>query len=298
MISWVKRNKLASLLLLIIAYFLFKQYFGVRLLSQGSLSGLNEADLGYGSLKSAPSSTGGISMPLPAREAAPTTETDRMVVLESSLSLVVKDVREVNDKVIDQAKNLGGYMVSSSLSQPQEAPYAYIVLRVPVESLKSAIEYFRSLSIKVSSENLMGTDVTDEYVDLNARLVTLNKTKVKFEEILKKAEKVADILEVQRQIIYIQDQIDSLKGRQQYLEKTAELAKISLHLSTDEFSLPYAPTDSFRPAVIFKQAVRSLVKTARGAAKLGIWLGVYGVILIPVWFLVRLLKKKFKKSSK
>ena len=296
MISWVKRNKLASVLLLVVAYFLFKKYFGVRPLFQAGTSSYGGASYDAISLRSAPAAIGGLSMPF--REAAPTTEADRMVVQESSLSLVVKDVREVNDKVIDHAKSLGGYMVSSSLSQPQEAPYAYVVLRIPAESLKPAIEYFRSLSIKISSENLYGTDVTDEYVDLDARLVILNKTKAKFEEILNQAIKIQDILEVQRELVNLQDQIDSLKGQQLYLEKTVEMAKISLHLSTDEFSLPYAPTGSFRPAVIFKQAVRSLVETARGLAKLAIWVGVYSVIIVPVWLLARFLRKKFRKTSK
>jgi len=295
MISWVKRNKLASVLLLVVGYFLFKQYFGgVRPLYQTVMPSSGGIG-GEFAMKSAPSADLSYT---PAREAAPTTNTDRLVVQESSLSLVVKNVREVNDKVIDHAKSLGGYMVSSSLSQPEEAPYAYVVLRIPVKSLKPAIEYFRSLSIKVSSENLVGTDVTDEYVDLEARLTTLNKTKTKFEEIMNQAIKVQDILEVQRELINLQDQIDSLKGRQQYLEKTAEMAKISLHLSTDEFSLPYAPAGPFRPAVIFKQAVRSLVGTARGAAKLAIWAGVYSVVIIPVWLLIRFLKRKFRKTSK
>jgi len=171
-----------------------------------------------------------------------------------------------------------------------------VVVRVPAKSLKATLDYFRSLSIKVSSENLFGTDVTDQYVDIQARLDTLNKTKAKFEEILVKADKVTDILEVQRQIIYIQDQIDSLKGQQQYLEKTAELAKITLYLSTDEFSLPYAPSAPFRPAVIFKYAVRSLVGTLRGIVQALIWIGVYSVIMVPVLLVVYFVRRKIKRQ--
>lgn len=253
--------------------------------------------VGYGgvsemSLKSAPSATSRTIMP--SADYAPTQTTDRMVVQESNLSLVVKDVRESSDKAIEYAKSNGGYMVSSSMNQPEEAPYAYVVLRIPSEKLKTATEYFRSLSIKVSSENLYGTDVTDQYADLDARLVILNKTKAKFEEIMNQTIKVQDMLEVQRELINVQSQIDSIKGQQQYLEKTAEMAKISLNLSTDEFSLPYAPTDTFRPAVIFKQAVRSMVGTARGIAKLLIWLGVYGVILVPVGLIIWFIRRKRK----
>lgn len=293
MIGWIKRNKLSFLLLLVVVYLVVKQSSGVRPLSQPAMLSIGGAGEKSVALKSAPS----VSSLLPSRNYTPTTETDRLVVQESSLSLVVKNVRESSDKATDWAKSVGGYMVSSSLSQPEEAPYAYVVLRIPAKDLKPAIEYFRSLAIKVSSENLLGTDVTDEYIDIDSRLDTLNKTKAKFEEILSKATAVQDILTVQRELINLQDQIDSLKGRQQYLEKTAELAKISLHLSTDEFSLPYAPSQPFRPAAIFKQAVRSLVGTLRGGAKLLIWVGVYSPIWLLILGVIWFFKRRKKKHS-
>lgn len=292
MIAWIKSHKLVLILLLVIIYLIFKQSSGVKPLSQPAMlsTGVGEES---GAFKSAPS---GNDL-LPLRSSPPTTQTNRLVVQESNLSLVVKDVRDSVNKAIEYAKSNGGYMVSSSLSQPEEAPYAYVVLRIPAKDLKPAIEYFRSLAIKVSSENLLGTDVTDEYTDIAARLETLNRTKDKFQEIMNQATKVQDILEVQRELINLQDQIDSLKGRQEYLEKTAELAKISLSLSTDEFSLPYAPSSAFRPAVIFKQAVRSLVETLRWLAKMAIWLGVYGAIIVPIALLFWYFKKRRKTGT-
>lgn len=293
MIAWIKTHKLASILLLVVIYLVVRPSSGVKPLSQSAM--LSTGGVGDESFvsKSAPS----VSSLLPSRNYTPTTQTDRLVVQESNLSLVVKNVRESSDKATDWAKSVGGYMVSSSLSQPEEAPYAYVVLRIPAKDLKPAIEYFRSLAIKVSSENLLGTDVTDEYTDIGARLETLNKTKAKFEEILSKAVAVNDILTVQRELISLQDQIDSLKGRQQYLEKTAELAKISLYLSTDEFSLPYAPSQPFRPEAIFKQAVRSLVGTLRGGAKLLIWVGVYSPIWLLILGIIWFFKHRKKKLS-
>jgi len=229
-------------------------------------------------------------------EVPPVVTEDRLVVQESNLSLVVKSVREAVKRAVDYADSNGGYMVSSSLSQPEEAPYATLVLRVPSKSLNASLEHFRSLALKVSSENLYGHDVTDQYVDVQARLDTLAKTKSKFEEIMSQATQVQDILTVQREIINIQSQIDSLKGRQLYLEKTAELARITLHFSTDEFALPYAPTGTFRPEVIFKTAVRSLVGTFRAVARDLIWIGVYAVIWVPILLVVLFFRRRAKKK--
>lgn len=294
MINWMKRNKLASVLLLVVAYLVVKSFLGSKvtpLYNSSSGFGGGTAEM---SLKTAPSSLSRSAMPV-AQDYTPVQTADRMVVRESDMSLVVKDVRGSVNRAIKYSESIGGYMVSSSLSQPQEAPFANLVLRVPSKELNTALDFFRSLSIKVSSENLFGTDVTDQYTDIDARLTTLNQTKTKFEEIMKQATKVQDILEVQREIINIQNQIDNLKGQQLYLEKTSELAKITLYLSSDEYSLPYAPAGSFRPEVIFKMAIRSLVGTLRGLAQLLIWIGVYSVIWLPILGVIIFFRRRIRK---
>jgi len=47
-----------------------------------------------------------------------------------------------------------------------------------------------------------------------------------------------------------------------YFEQSAKLTKITVYLSTDELSLPYAPTNQWRPLVIVKEAFRSLISTS------------------------------------
>jgi hypothetical protein len=222
---------------------------------------------------------------------------DRIVTKTSDLSLLVKDVRETGNQIIAYSNNSGGYMVFASYNRPTESPFAAITIRVPTEKLDEALSYIRSLSIKVTSENLVGTDVTDEYVDIEASLATLGKTKEKFEEILEKAITVTDILTVQRELISLQQQIDSLKGQKMAIEKNAELTKITVYLSTDELALPYAPDKAFRPNVIFKLAVRSLLNTFRAGAEAGIWIGVYSVIWLPV-ILGFIAYKKLRKKQK
>ena len=188
-------------------------------------------------------------------------------------------------------------MVNSYFNNPGEGPSASVTVRVPNTQLNSTLKYFRDLSIKVVSENLQGEDVTDQYVDNQAKLDTLNKTKAKFEQILDKATEISDILNIEQQLISLQSQIDGVKGQQQYLEKSAELTSITIYLSTDEFSLPYAPSDSWRADVIFKQAVRAAVGTLRQIGTVVIWVAVYAIFWIPALIVILLLRKKFSSRS-
>ena len=280
--NWVKNNKLSAFLILLLVVFLGRNIIPVN---QGI----------------SPLKTGGSNVAAPYEsyraDYAPTTQTDRLVVQETSLSFVVLEVQGIVDKIIERAKQDGGYMVSSALSRPEEAPFATVVIRVPADKQKETLSYLRGLAAKVTSERIVGTDVTDQYVDIQAHLETLNLTKSKFESILKTATLVQDILTVQRELISLQNQIDSLKGQQKYLEQTAQLAKITINLSSDEMALPYAPSDTFRPDVTFKLAVRSLVGVLKGIAALSIVVIVFSVIWLPVLGII-LLIRRFRSRKK
>jgi len=288
--DWIKNNKLAAFLLLLVGFLLLKNRSLIPLKQQLASQSVGLQTEGV-ALPATDLKSQGFSV---APDAAPQPEIkDRLVVEESNISLVVDNVRQKVDKILDEVGKKNGYMVSSSLSQPQETPYAHLVVRVPTKELRPTLELLRGLSIKVTSENLVGTDVTDQYTDLETRLTTLNKTKLKFEEIMTKAFSVNEIMEVQRQLIYLQDQIDRIKGQQKYLEKTAENAKLTIYLASDEWALPYSPQEStFRPKVIFKQAVRSLVTALRGLAKLAIWVIVFSIIWLPALLIYKWWRKR------
>ncbi|MFH1602151.1 MAG: DUF4349 domain-containing protein [Candidatus Shapirobacteria bacterium] len=289
---WLKKNWQLTLIVALFALLLKKsspslpQYntdlIGFESSKIGLSQSLEEASIGRGGLYP---------------EAAPAPEVeDRLIVQSSWLSLLVKNVREQQKAVIAKSEGLGGYLVDSQLNSPLGVDSGSVTVRIPQNKLNEALESYRSLGVRVVSESLTGHDVTDQYIDIEARIATLEKTKAKFEEILNQATEVADILEVQRQIIYIQEQIDNLKGRADYLEKTAQNAKVTVYLSTDELSLPYAPAQPWRPAAIFKQATRSLIASLRSLGTLGIWLGVYAVVWLPLVLIIRFLKIKIKKK--
>lgn len=220
----------------------------------------------------------------------------RMVVTNSHLSLLVTDVRDTVSKINSFVNSQGGFMVNSSVNEPEQGATGNVSIRVPVTQLDTTLEYFRSLAVRVVSENISGNDITDQYQDLDARLATLQQTKQKFEEIYNQARTVQEILQVQQSILDTQAQIDSVKGQMEYLKNTADSTLISVYLATDELALPYAPAEPWRPEAIFKEAVRSLVGSLRGVGTLVIWAAVYSpiviVIAVIIWLIARWNKKK------
>lgn len=291
-ISWLKANKLTAVLLLIVAYFLLARFSTKistpRYQTFEKSDNYEIADV----TPAAPRLQVGIPSPT---ESTPRPEIkERKVVQESSLSLLVANVRESIDRINQITTDTGGYMVNSNLNRPDEASFGTIIVRVPSEKLQETLKELRALSVKVVSENLSGRDVTDEYENLDERLRILQSNKERLEEIMGAATTVEEILTVQEKIFTLQDRIDNIVGRQKYLEQTAKTAKIAIYLSTDELALPYSPQEPWRPQVIFKLAVRSLLTNLQRLGTLSIWLAVYAVVAVPLAIIVYLIYNRYQ----
>jgi len=306
LLDWIKTHKLSTVLLLFVAYFLVRYFLGVTIMPMQSATlnrqvspSMTVESMPYGTtdMDMKASAVGSIGFPAPDSYAPTPQITDRLVIQNSYLSLLVENVVETRKKVIDHAVANGGYMVNAETNNPQDAPTGTITIRIPSDKLESTLDTLRGWSIKVVSENLVGTDVTDQYVDVEARIETLEKTKAAMEDILSQATVISDLTNITRELISIQSQIDALKGRQQSLEENAKLAKITIYLSTDEIALPYAPSETFRPQVIFKLAIRSLITHLRALGSMGIWFAVYAVVWVPVLLILYLLNKRFQKRG-
>ena len=294
MINFLKRNW-ALIILVIIGVLYLKNYYSVGRYSTSTASYDRELAVapmaGGGDMALSSVKMGTVSN-YSGRQTAPSESTERLIIQDTGLSLQVKDVAKTIDEIDNKTKELGGFLIYSHLSKPEVAASGNISIRVPEKKRKEAMTAFKSFAVKVVSESVNGTDVTDQYTDLQAQLDVLQKTKAKFEEILGRATAVKDLLEVQQQLTYIQQQIDSVKGQQKYYEQSAKLSKITIYLSTDELALPYAPTNEWRPTVVFKEAVRSLVGAFRKLGNLIIWTVVFAPIIIPGFFIVRYVKRR------
>lgn len=291
-IDWVKTHKLVSALVVIIGYLLFHGSITDSLM-EGASSGVSDMTVSTRSLNS-------VALPVTGgsryyNEAAPTSDiTDRKVVLNSTFSLLVKNVIESIDSIKAKTTLMSGYMVNMGIDRTDYGDTANIQVRIPSEKVDEFSKYLRGLAVKVVSENIDGRDITDQYVDVERRLADLEKQRARFEVILNSATTVTEMMEVQRQIFVVQDQIDSYKGQILYMDGSTKTSKLTIYVSTDELSLPYSPARPWRPEVVLKQAVRSMLTNLQGLSSLVIW----GIIYIPLVILAVIVFKVARKILK
>jgi len=227
------------------------------------------------------------SAPIPRQPVPPAAGAEeRMLIRTAQLSITVKDTVEAVQGAKAVVEGLGGYVTSSQVYKQGERLYATMVLRVPAERFDDALAQIKALAVEVERESTQGEDVTEEYVDLQARLRNLELTEKELQQLLtevrERTQKAEDVLAVYRELTEIRGQIEQLKGRMQYLERRGGFATLELSIAPPVLSTP-AVEPGWEPLVTLREASRSLVKALQWLVDAVIWLVVF---VLPILILV------------
>lgn len=228
-----------------------------------------------------------------------TQSTDRIVIKNADLSIVVEDPAASMDAISKLTEDMDGFVVSSNLYQTflasgVEVPEAFITVRIPADSLLEALEQIESDAKEVLSKNISGQDVTREYTDLQSRLRNLHNAEEQLSEIMASAFKTEDVLSVFYQLSQITQEIEMINGQIQYFDQASALSSISITLIANEAVQPLT-IGGWEPVGIAKDAIQALITTLQGLVNTVIWLVLYLlptllIILIPFWLVWRVIK--------
>jgi len=244
-----------------------------------------------------------------ARLASEPQSTERLVIKNANISVVVDDPAEAMEDLTQLADEMGGFVVNSNLYQTTtagglEVPSASITIRVPSERLQSALDAIEGQSVRVVSQSQSGQDVTSQYTDLQSRLRNLEDAEELLRTIMDAAKDTEDVLNAFYQLNSITEQIEVLKGQIQYFEESAALSAISVQLIASAADQPIT-IGGWEPVGIAKDAVQALVNALQGLVNAVIWIALYAlpvalVIGLPLWFIVRAIRRRWaaRKTSK
>lgn len=238
------------------------------------------------------------------------TSTERLVVQNVNMIIVVPDPKEKLQAVTELANSMNGFVVSSNVYQSQTqsgatVPEATITIRVPAERLDEALEKIKADVTEVRQENRTGQDVTKEYVDLQSRLRTYQDAEEQLRVILEQKTSPEEVLNVFNQMMYYREQIELIKGQMKYYEEAAALSAIAITIFADEKVKPLE-IGGWRLEGTARDAAQALIDFYQGFVKFLIWLI---ILVIPVavtilallwalWKLIRFLWRLFFSRQK
>jgi hypothetical protein len=236
----------------------------------------------------------------PAPNAASREETSRSnplsalkLIRRANVQIEVPKFKTAVEEIARSVEQLGGYVSDRTSTDGGDGrEQGTLTLRVPAERFDGAMGVLRKLG-RVSHENISTDDVTKAYADLETRLKVKRETATRLREILvRQAGKVSEVLEVEREIARVVEEIEQAEGERRYFDHQISLSTIVLNL--------YEPN-----AVVEPGALEPLFRALRGALRvssesLALLIGLCAAALpwaIVLYVVFRVLRARWRRRT-
>jgi hypothetical protein len=161
---------------------------------------------------------------------------ERKIIRDATLTLEVEEPVKAAERVTSIAESRGGFVVTSESRHESGArggktyEVFTVQIRVPAAQFDAALKDIRATAGEVMAEKVSGKDVTEEYIDLEARLRTQRALEAQLLDIMKSAREVSDAISVQKELTNVRTEIERVEGRRRFLENQSSLSTINVTL--------------------------------------------------------------------
>jgi hypothetical protein len=216
---------------------------------------------------------------------APAQMTEHIIIRDGYISMSVDDTQASNQAIEALVQELapeGAFIVSTQEYGRGEGPMPEVnmTIRVPVERFDEVMDRLAGLADRVLERRETAEDVTEEYVDVQARLEAMKAARDRLMKLMEQSATVEELLQAEAQLTQREAEIEALQGRLDYLTQSAKMSKIEIRLQPSALSQPLAGV--WRPGETVQKAWRGWVQSAQGAVDLLIY---FGIMVLP-WLLV------------
>jgi Domain of unknown function (DUF4349) len=212
---------------------------------------------------------------------------DRKLIKNGSLTFKVSDMAETKKQIDKLVKETNGYPSNEIQSNYDERLQSSVTVRIPAHKFDDFINTILKLATKVDSKNITTEDVTEEFIDTEARIKTKKELEIRYREILKQAKTVDEILSIESNLANVRTEIESAEGKLNYLKSQVSMSTINITyyqaIGTD-FGF------ASKLVMSFKNGWENLLVFLIGL--ISIWPFVIGIAGLAFWFYKKRLKKK------
>ena len=171
-----------------------------------------------------------------------TGESARKIIYNADLSLESTDFDAARTALTDAVEAHGGYISYSDLSGSAEDQdrYSHYTVRIPADSYRDFLEAV-SGAANVLSVSESAEDITSEYIDVEARIASLENQRSRLNELADTAETTADLLEIESQLSDVQYQLESYTRQRSWMDDQVQYSTVDIRLSEVKTLTPETP---------------------------------------------------------
>ncbi|CAA9194556.1 hypothetical protein FLA105534_00215 [Flavobacterium bizetiae] len=150
------------------------------------------------------------------------------IIKEASLRFETDDLEDTFNRIQVAITANKASIQNDSEGKDYDNVYRNLTVRVPSQNFDSFISAISKGVSYFERKDISAQNVTEEYIDLTTRLNTKRKLEARYLEILQKATKISEILEIEKQISAIREEIEAKEGQLKYLENRVSESTVTI----------------------------------------------------------------------
>lgn len=153
---------------------------------------------------------------------------NQKIIREGTIEFETKDLKSSRQFIADLCKNFEAYIQEEANRHSDYQLTTETILRIPAEKYDAAVALLEEHAFNVTQKNIKAVDVTDEFVDVQARLKAKYELERRYLDLLKRAKNVEEVLAVEAQMSGVRYEIESMEGRMRSLSDRITLSTLNL----------------------------------------------------------------------
>lgn len=213
---------------------------------------------------------------------------ERKLTKNGSIRFKTRNMDKSKQEIVAAVKELKGYISNDKVSEYGNDLVNRMIIRIPSEGTDEFLAQLEKIADKIESKNISVNDVTEQFIDLQARIKTKKEVEARYIELLNKANNVSEVLQIEQEIGNIRTTIESAEGRLQYLTNQVAFSTIEV-----EFYIS-SPQAGFwkKMGNAFKNGWDGFLTLLIGIVNL--WAVILFVVLV-IWIVRRIIVRRRRK---
>lgn len=203
---------------------------------------------------------------------------NRKLIYKANLTMKVKNYSEAQSEIRNLVTLSGGYILQFSENSSSREEGGNFVLKIPSTGFSSFLKDLEKIPNESIQRNVQAQDLSEEYVDLEARLKAKQVVEARYLEFMQKATQTDDLVKYTNELAKIQEAIEQMKGRMRYIDQNVAFSTIEIRLYQPGSSLDINP----KSESVFGRSRDAMLTSMGFLAGLGQGLVVLAAGLLPV----------------
>ncbi|GHT33465.1 hypothetical protein FACS189434_07630 [Bacteroidia bacterium] len=153
---------------------------------------------------------------------------ERKIIKEGSIRFETTNAAKTKALIANNVSKFNGYISKEETSDYEDRIRYDLTIRIPAKYFDTLLDSISRSAQKIDNKEISAKDVTAEFIDIEARLSTKKELENRYKELLKRANKVEEILSIEKEIGTLRSDIESIEGRYKYLKDRVAFSTLDI----------------------------------------------------------------------